>query len=88
MDQTNFCLDQVSTKSPILHFNTSFNVFECVLEVVIALQGVGPSNLWAIQRQPAGTRAQSQKCVQVPVTVASTARGLPPHAMKKCVGKI
>ena len=54
--QTDFCLDQVSTNSLLLHFNTSFNVFGRVLGVVVALQGVGPSKTQAVQGQPAGTR--------------------------------
>jgi hypothetical protein len=37
VDQTDFCLDQVSTNSPILHFNTSFINCEHVLGVVVDL---------------------------------------------------
>ena len=48
VDQTDFCLDQVSTNFLLLHFNTSFNVFGCALGVVVALQGVGPSKMRAV----------------------------------------
>jgi hypothetical protein len=77
VDQTDFCLDQVSTNSLILHFNTLFFVFGRVLGVVVDLQGVGPNQTWVFQGQPVGTRVQSQNCARVPATVASTARGLP-----------
>ena len=56
VDQMNFCLDQVSTNSPILYFNTCFVIFGRVLGVVVALQRVGPSNTRVVQGQPAGTR--------------------------------
>ena len=59
VDETDFFLDQVSTKSPILHFNTSIMNFEHVLGVAVDLKTVGPRQTRVVQGQPTGTRVQS-----------------------------
>jgi hypothetical protein len=82
VDQTNFCLDQVGTNSPILHFNPSFIVFRLLFGLAVALLEASPSQTRVVQRQPVGTRALGLSRARVPTTVASTAHGLPPAQPK------
>ena len=55
VDQTDFCSDQVSTNSLILHFNTLIDVFWLFGGVVVALFEASPSQTRDVQGQPAGT---------------------------------
>jgi hypothetical protein len=66
VDQTDFRSDQVSTNSPILHFNTSFIVFECV--------GGWPSPL---KGAALAIRGLSRDSPRVPARRVTRARGYP-----------
>jgi hypothetical protein len=90
VDEKDFFLDQVSTKSLVFLFNTSFIAFRLILGVGVDLKKVGPRQMRAVQGQPAGTRDCHLYRLWVPPlhSEKTTIKSIDPPFLLYCVGRM